>query len=86
MTAAVWVGNDDDTPMKGVTGGGLPARIWSDFMLEAHAGAPVRPLLADAAMYAESATEFSPTQDEGQQKAEQPAKKKKGFFERLFGS
>lgn len=39
-----WVGNDDGTPMKGVTGGGLPARIWRDFMLEAHAGLPVRPL------------------------------------------
>jgi penicillin-binding protein 1A len=28
----VWVGNDDETPMKAVTGGNLPARIWRDFM------------------------------------------------------
>jgi membrane peptidoglycan carboxypeptidase len=28
----VWVGNDDDTAMKGVTGGSLPASIWHDFM------------------------------------------------------
>jgi penicillin-binding protein 1A len=28
----VWVGNDDETPMKKVTGGQLPARIWRDFM------------------------------------------------------
>ena len=34
----VWTGNDDDTPMKGVTGGGLPARLWSDMMTLAHAG------------------------------------------------
>ena len=27
----VWVGNDDHSPMKGVTGGGLPAQIWRDF-------------------------------------------------------
>ncbi|WP_342452416.1 PBP1A family penicillin-binding protein [Pararoseomonas baculiformis] len=31
----VWVGNDDNSPMNGVTGGGLPARIWHDFMVEA---------------------------------------------------
>ncbi|NVJ70911.1 MAG: PBP1A family penicillin-binding protein [Alphaproteobacteria bacterium] len=85
MTAAVWVGNDDGTPMKGVTGGGLPARIWSDFMLEAHAGAPVRPLLADAGMYADSAADPDPRRTEEQPKPEKK-KKKKGFFERLFGS
>ncbi|HEV2303864.1 MAG TPA: PBP1A family penicillin-binding protein [Stellaceae bacterium] len=31
----VWVGNDDDSPMKGVVGGDLPARIWHDFAAEA---------------------------------------------------
>ena len=40
----VWVGNDDGTPMDGVTGGGLPARIWRDVMLAAHDGLPVHPL------------------------------------------
>ena len=30
--AAVWVGNDDNSPMKGVVGGGLPARIWKQLM------------------------------------------------------
>ena len=33
--AAVWVGNDDNTPMQGVTGGGLPADIWKKIMVEA---------------------------------------------------
>ncbi len=28
----VWVGNDDNSPMRRVTGGNLPARIWRDFM------------------------------------------------------
>lgn len=37
ILAGVWTGNDDDTPMKNVTGGGLPARIWSDVMTVAHA-------------------------------------------------
>ncbi|MBY2995904.1 PBP1A family penicillin-binding protein [Rhizobium leguminosarum] len=37
LVVGVWVGNDDDTPMKGVTGGTLPAHIWRDFMREATA-------------------------------------------------
>lgn len=32
----VWVGNDDDTPMARVTGGGLPASLWHDMMAIAH--------------------------------------------------
>lgn len=38
LLGGVWTGNDDDTPMNGVTGGGLPARLWSDMMTVAHAG------------------------------------------------
>ena len=30
--AGVWVGNDDNSPMKGVTGGSLPATIWREIM------------------------------------------------------
>jgi penicillin-binding protein 1A len=32
LVVGVWVGNDDNTPMKGITGGSTPARIWRDFM------------------------------------------------------
>ena len=32
LVVGVWVGNDDSAPMKGVTGGGLPAQIWRSFM------------------------------------------------------
>lgn len=35
---AIWVGNDDDTPMEKVTGGGVPADLWSDMMEIVHAG------------------------------------------------
>jgi len=31
--AAVWVGNDNDKPMKNVGGGNLPAEIWHDIMI-----------------------------------------------------
>jgi penicillin-binding protein 1A len=32
LVVGVWVGNDDFSPMKGVTGGSLPASIWRSFM------------------------------------------------------
>jgi penicillin-binding protein 1A len=35
LVVGVWVGNDDNTPMKRVTGGGLPAEIWRGFMNDA---------------------------------------------------
>ena len=33
LVVGVWTGNDDNHPMQGVTGGGLPAQIWRKFML-----------------------------------------------------
>ncbi|MEQ1538838.1 MAG: transglycosylase domain-containing protein [Sphingorhabdus sp.] len=39
LVVGVWIGNDDNTPLKGITGGGLPARIWRDFMGQAVKGA-----------------------------------------------
>ncbi len=38
LVVGVWVGNDDNSPLDGVTGGGLPARIWRDFLNEALSG------------------------------------------------
>lgn len=35
LVVGVWIGNDDNTPLQGVSGGGLPARIWRDFMTQA---------------------------------------------------
>jgi 1A family penicillin-binding protein len=35
LVVGVWVGNDDDSPMKRVVGGGLPAEIWKAFMTRA---------------------------------------------------
>lgn len=40
----VWMGNDDNTPLQGVTGGGLPAEIWRETMVRLHEGTPIRPL------------------------------------------
>ncbi len=42
--AGVWMGYDDNTPLSGVTGGGLPAEVWRETMTRVHAGLPVRDL------------------------------------------
>ena len=42
LVLGVWIGNDDNAPLRGVNGGGLPARIWRDFMAEAVKGAAPR--------------------------------------------
>ena len=44
LVTGVWLGNDDGTPTKHVTGGGLPVEIWSRFMRGAHQGVPVASL------------------------------------------
>ncbi|MCA3443652.1 MAG: PBP1A family penicillin-binding protein [Rhodobacter sp.] len=42
--AGVWMGYDDNTPLTGVTGGGLPAEIWREVMVRVHQGLPPAPL------------------------------------------
>jgi penicillin-binding protein 1A len=41
LVTAVWLGNDDGSPTKKITGGSLPVEIWSRFMRDAHQGVPV---------------------------------------------
>ncbi len=40
----VWMGYDDNTPLSGTTGGGLPAEIWRETMTRVEDGLPIRPL------------------------------------------
>ncbi len=35
LVVGVWVGNDDNRPLPGTTGGGTPAQIWHRFMADA---------------------------------------------------
>lgn len=35
IVCGVWLGNDDNSPNPGLSGSGLPARIWRDFMTRA---------------------------------------------------
>jgi len=40
----VWMGYDDNSPLTGVTGGGLPAEIWKETMLRITTGMEPRAL------------------------------------------
>ena len=44
LVTGVWLGNDDSSPTKKATGGGLPVDIWSRFMKSAHQGVAVASL------------------------------------------
>lgn len=43
LVVGVWVGNDDSSPTKGVSGGGLPAQIWRDFASRAYSEGGLEP-------------------------------------------
>jgi penicillin-binding protein 1A len=43
-TAAVWLGNDDYSPTRNMTGGSLPAMIWQRFMAYAHQNIDIKPI------------------------------------------
>lgn len=59
--AGVWMGYDDNSPLTGVTGGGLPAEIWRETMVRVHEGLPIRPLpMIDAVREARPAPQPAP--------------------------
>ncbi len=49
LVTGVWLGNDDNSPTRKATGGGLPVEVWTRFMRSAHQGIPVAALPAVAA-------------------------------------
>ncbi|MEP4051992.1 MAG: PBP1A family penicillin-binding protein [Litorimonas sp.] len=75
MTTGVWLGNDDNTSMRKITGGLLPVDIWKGYMLGAHKGQSSVALSAPdpniedgraqelAAFYAEMSTAFIDERD-----------------------
>jgi penicillin-binding protein 1A len=75
LIAGVWMGNDDGTPMREVTGGGAPAKLWRDFMAAAHAGLPPRPLPG-----------LETVAPAGQTPEQTSEKEKPGFWKSLFAT
>jgi penicillin-binding protein 1A len=63
LVTGVWFGNDDNSPMKKVTGGMLPAHAWHDFMMAAEADRPIRdlPALAHLPMASAEASDRAPS-------------------------
>ena len=53
LIAGIWMGNDDNAPMKGVTGGSLPAQLWGRIIRRALEGQPDEPF-ADPTLLAGS--------------------------------
>jgi penicillin-binding protein 1A len=41
LVAGVWIGNDDSSPTKKATGGGVPAEIWNKLMKVGHQGVAI---------------------------------------------
>jgi membrane peptidoglycan carboxypeptidase len=54
------MGYDDTTPLRGVTGGGLPADIWRETMLRITEGKPATPLRMIRPARAPSVTPIAP--------------------------
>jgi penicillin-binding protein 1A len=44
LVTGVWLGNDDNSPTRKATGGGLPVEVWTRFMRVAHQGVPIAAL------------------------------------------
>ena len=47
LTTGIWMGRDDNRPVKGLTGGSSPARAFASYMAAATRGMPARPLNSD---------------------------------------
>ncbi|MGY4413158.1 penicillin-binding protein 1A [Bradyrhizobium sp. LB7.1] len=84
LVTGVWLGNDDNSPTKKATGGGLPVEVWSRFMKTAHEGVPVAALpnsqatwglsnLAQATSQVSPPTAAAPAPAQGQQRQLSPA-------------
>lgn len=87
LVTGVWVGNDNNTPMKKVSGGNLPARIWAQYMKPALANLPVRSIRREK--YPDEI--WMPIGENGQREAgtgQVPAKEKESlgqsFWDALF--
>jgi penicillin-binding protein 1A len=92
LVTGVWLGNDDSSPMRKLTGGSLPVEIWSRVMKAGHVGVPVVGLPAVAAPSFASAvppTTMAPPSAPVSNSTARPLGIEPGldgwFLERLFG-
>ena len=70
-TTGVWLGNDDFSPMKRITGGSLPAQIWRALMAAAHRDKP--PAALPGGTWAEA-------------RIEEERREPRSFWDQIFGA
>ncbi len=88
LICGVWIGNDDNSPMAKATGGGLPARIFHNFMETAEAGLPVKPLAGSADVVATTPSTDTATNPSTVKPVERPDEKPNdigSLINKLFG-
>lgn len=95
LVAGVWLGNDDSSPTKKMTGGGLPAEIWARFMKAAHRATPVAGLPGySSGLFSPSPVTYAPAQipppASGDHRRHAPVRPEAGtmdswLLDRLFG-
>ena len=93
LVGGVWLGNDDNTPTKNVTGGSVPAAIWKDVMEVAHANLSPAPLPGYLEQQPENYDPYVVSQEDNIQDPNQQddnaqieiPRRKRGFFDFLFG-
>ncbi|MES1155045.1 MAG: penicillin-binding transpeptidase domain-containing protein, partial [Pseudorhodoplanes sp.] len=56
LVTGVWLGNDDSSPTRKVTGGGLPSEIWARYMKGAHRNVEIASLPGAQGIYAPTAS------------------------------
>ena len=94
LVGGVWLGNDDNSPTKTVTGGSVPAAIWKDVMDVAHVNLSPAPLPGYLEEQPETYDPYVVSQDDSIEYPDEQddlqrfatPRRKRGFFERLFGS
>ncbi len=91
LVTGVWLGNDDNTPTRKATGGGLPVEIWSQFMKAALRGKPPADLPAAGTVVASAGAsgEFAPAAPIAAGRGHEPIRPAEGtidgwFMDRLF--
>ncbi|AZV79722.1 PBP1A family penicillin-binding protein [Parasedimentitalea marina] len=85
--AGVWMGYDDNTPLSGVTGGGLPAEIWQETMVRVHEGlTPVAlPMQAPAPIVPQPQPDRR-RRNNGNNVGQDVGRAVDGFLKNLFGN
>ena len=81
MVTGVWFGNDNDSPMKKVTGGNAPAILWSDFMKKAHKGRPITLLKKK-----KDGISSSSLKKDKKSLKKKPIQRNEGLFDRLINN